>query len=209
NDALADKTKANHELGLAKQETEKEYQKAANLATAERQTGYARTIPLAFAEWRAGNAGPAQQLLSTCPRDLRGWEWHYLRRLFGVRQLATLESHSGNVHAVAFSPDSAQLASAGADGVVTIRDRRSLRIWRTLRGHAAGVTAIAFSSDGKSLASGSADGAVRVWDVATGDRLAAWQGHTAAVTALAFDPTSQRLASAPAGPIPAQCSPLA
>jgi WD40 repeat protein/tRNA A-37 threonylcarbamoyl transferase component Bud32 len=167
-------------------------------------TAYARGISLAYAEWLAGNAGPADQVLTDCGHELRGWEWHYLRRLFQVRQLATLKGHSNGVLAVAFSPDGARVASAGADGAVRVWDRRTLREALTLRGHADQVTALAFSPDGKSLASGSADGEVRLWHAAGGQRLAAFQAHAGRVTGLAFDPAGRRLAST--GEEPSQAS---
>src|SRR5262249_9832724 len=65
---------------------EGESRKATANALAEQRTAYARAIALAYAEWRAGNAGTAERVLSECPAGLRGWEWHYLRRLFRARQ---------------------------------------------------------------------------------------------------------------------------
>ncbi|HZY87505.1 MAG TPA: serine/threonine-protein kinase, partial [Gemmataceae bacterium] len=175
------------------------YQKAVESVAAKRHTAYARDIALAYAEWYAGNAGPAEQVLGECDPDLRGWEWHYLRRLFRVRQLATLDGHPGGVRAVAFSPDGARIASAGADGLVKVWDRRSLRAVLTLRGHGGAVTAVAFSPDGRHLASGDAAGTIRVWDIAGGGGVAWWRGHAAGVTGLAFDPSGRRLASTGGG----------
>ena len=47
----------------------------------ERLTAYIQRIALAEREWAANNLGRMEQLLDDCPEDLRGWEWHYLKRL--------------------------------------------------------------------------------------------------------------------------------
>jgi WD40 repeat protein/tRNA A-37 threonylcarbamoyl transferase component Bud32 len=170
------------------------YRQASHFAKAEHQTAYARAIGKSYAEWLAGNADP-DRLLSECDPESRGWEWHYLRRLFQVRQLATLHGHADSVLAVAFSPDGSRIASASADGMVKVWDRQSLREVLTLPGHGAAVAVVAFSPDGRQLASGSADGNVRVWEVVRGENVLMWRGHAAAVTGLAFDPDGKRLAS--------------
>jgi WD40 repeat protein len=66
---------------------------------------------------------------------------------------------------VAFSPDGALLATAGADHAIRLWDARTLDPVVTLEGHAAGVRSVAFSADGKTLVSGSDDDTVKVWDV--------------------------------------------
>src|SRR5207245_3268213 len=42
---------------------------------------YYHRIALAEREWSANNLSRVEQLLDACPPDLRGWEWHYLKRL--------------------------------------------------------------------------------------------------------------------------------
>jgi WD40 repeat protein/tRNA A-37 threonylcarbamoyl transferase component Bud32 len=174
------------------------YRKASHLAKAKQETAYARTIGQSYAEWLAGNADP-DRLLTECDVESRGWEWHYLRRLFRVRQLATLHGQVDGVLAVAFSPDGTCIASGSADGIVKVWDRQSQREVLTLRGNAAAVKALAFSPDCRQLASGSADGDVRVWDLVSGDALLRWRGHEAAVTCLAYDPEGKHLVSTGSG----------
>jgi WD40 repeat protein/tRNA A-37 threonylcarbamoyl transferase component Bud32 len=172
-----------------------QWRHAVDSTRAEQQTAYTRAIGQAYAEWRDGNTGSAERVLRECRAELLGWEWHYLRRLFRVRQLATLRGHDKAVLAVAFSLDGSRMVSADADGVVKVWDRQSLQAVLTLHGHAAAVTAVAFRPDGRRLASGSADGSVRIWDTASGEAVATWRGHAGAVSGLAFDPAGRRLAS--------------
>jgi WD40 repeat protein/tRNA A-37 threonylcarbamoyl transferase component Bud32 len=176
-----------------------QWRHAVDSAEAVRQTAYARAIGQSYAEWRSGNAGSAEWLLNECPEELHGWEWHYLRRLFRLRQLATLYGHDDVVLAVAFSPDGSRMVSAGADRLVKVWDRQSVREILTLRGHAAAVTAVAFRPDGRRLASGSADGSVFIWDTTSGETVITWRCHAGAVTGLAFDPSGRQLVSTGSG----------
>ncbi len=100
--------------------------------------------------------------------------------------------------AVAFSPDSKILASAGDDHCIRFWDPASGRERAVLRGHHSLVSSIAFSPDGKLLASGSFDlhPNIKLWDVATGTAVATLRGHAKAVYALAFAPNGKYLATA-------------
>ena len=85
--------------------------------------------------------------------------------------LQTLEGHSRGVNSVAFSHDSARLASGSGDGTVKIWDASSGACLQTLEGHSQGVNSVAFSHDSARFASASEDGTVKIWDASSGDCL--------------------------------------
>jgi WD40 repeat protein len=82
--------------------------------------------------------------------------------------LQTLEGHSNWVSSVAFSHDSAQLASGSDDKTIKIWDASSGDCIKTLGGHSHRVSSVAFSHDSARLASGSYDRTVKIWDASSG-----------------------------------------
>src|SRR5258706_337137 len=79
-----------------------------------------------------------------------------------LRQLG--KSPSGNVYALAFSPDDTMLASADGHGKIALWDAGAGKFVRELGLHWGRVLTVAFSADGKKLASGGDDNVLRVWD---------------------------------------------
>ena len=107
-----------------------------------------------------------------------------------------LVRHKGVVHAVAFSPLSGQLATAGFDGTI--------RIWDPDTGEHVHVhervgvprQGLAFSPADGALALGCADGVVRFREPRNWTQIRAWPGHVHGITAMCFDMRGERLATA-------------
>jgi outer membrane protein assembly factor BamB len=110
----------------------------------------------------------------------------------------TLKGHGGWIGAVAFSPDSRQLAIGAGNGTVCIWNAAAGEKTATLAGHADAVAALTWSADGSMLASSGHDGAAIVHRLArdgmTGKHVVL-RAHTGAVLALAFAPGGQLLFS--------------
>src|SRR5262249_48970768 len=153
-------------------------------------------IHLAHRAWEDAQIARVREILGDQPftpggpdePDLRGWEWHYLRRLCRGEEL-TLKAPATGLSDVAFSPDGHRLAAAGWDNQIRLWALRSDgRAGATLPGHWFHVNGVAFDPDGRRLASASSDGTVRLWEVETGREVRRLTLRTGGGRAVAFSP---------------------
>jgi WD40 repeat protein/serine/threonine protein kinase len=178
----------------ANEDLNKALERERQLHEKERQNLYYQRIGRAECEWAVNSLARMEQLLEECPKDLRGWEWHYLK---GLRRNARLPMcHDAPVFDAVFSPNGERIASASQDGVIKLWDARTGRELHSFRAHNGQARSVAFSPDGQRLVSGGWDGTLKVWDVRTDQPLLAWARHTSGkVMSVAFSPDGHWVAS--------------
>ena len=96
---------------------------------------------------------------------------------------------------MAFSHDSALVASGCEDETVRIWRTATGESIQTLVGHHDWVTSVAFSHDSALVASGSLERTIRVWRTATGECIQTLERHDTLVTSVAFSHDSALVAS--------------
>jgi len=101
------------------------------------------------------------------------------------------------VNSVAFSPDSATLATAGSFGTVRLWNVATHgQIGTPMTASSGTAYSVAFSPDGKTLATAGDDGTVRLWNVATQQQIGAPIPASSRVNSVRFSPDGRTLATA-------------
>jgi WD40 repeat protein/transcriptional regulator with XRE-family HTH domain len=135
--------------------------------------------------------------LAAIPTDTERYEPLIARALYqafeGALIRRTLDDHAGALRAVAWRPDSRQVATAGDDAAVRIWDVATGRVALRLAGHQGGVRAVAWSPDGRQILTGGADNKAHVWDTSRGAELYTLAGHTSWVSALGWSPDGRQI----------------
>jgi WD40 repeat protein len=208
----AQKLRADEKALLAEEKARENRQLAIKL--------YFKNIALARHEFAENNLGRANELLTECDSDLRGWEWRFLDRSLHA-ELRTLRPHTTAVVGVAFSPDGERLVSVSSNEQVrwrgtahtsqvtssASRGAGAIRILRATDGselvridhRADPVGKVVMSPDGKFVACAGGPreaGLVKVYDAATGKEVLRVAAHGGLVHGLAYSPDGRRLASA-------------
>jgi WD40 repeat protein/serine/threonine protein kinase len=200
------RSEAEKQTSLAQEQSKSAQERAEEL----RRRDYISRVNLAYRECLEDNVGRALQLLEDCPKDLRGWEWEYVRHQCHT-ELRTLRGHSDSVNALAFSPDGTRIVSGGGRPYThpVAQDRAELILWNTMTGREivrfaglkGSVHSVAFSPDGARIASGSGsygmpvevEGRVALWDARTGKILADKTERLLNPLSVAFSPDGRLL----------------
>jgi serine/threonine protein kinase len=103
-----------------------------------------------------------------------------------------LGSHEAAINALAFSPDSRRLLSAGSDGAVRVWDVENSRKIASYTPSAKAVLSAALSPDGRRALLGCDTRVAWLWDLTRGAELACLPGHTRPVSRVAFSPDGRR-----------------
>ena len=112
-----------------------------------------------------------------------------------ARPVRDLSESQDAVFAVAFSPDSKRLATAGADRTIRVYETDTGKLLLQIEDHADWIFDIAFSPDGTRLASGSRDKTSKVFDVVKKEPLVTFTGHAQPVYTVAFSPDGKTVTS--------------
>jgi WD40 repeat protein len=114
-----------------------------------------------------------------------------------IARVGTLRlRHDAPIVALAWSRDSAVLASGSHDKTACLWDAKTGKLRRRITGHEDAVLSLALSSDRKTIATGSRDKTVRLWDAVSGKELWRSDAHRESVCSVAFSPDDKLLASA-------------
>jgi WD40 repeat protein len=172
---------------------------------------YLARVALAHREGLARNERRVNQLLDECPAQLRGWEWHFLKRTYRQELSSIPATNEESFWAIAYSPDGAHLALLCSDYSVRIRDAatgRPIHAFPVRRAAAEedkwqgggrndfGITGLlAYSRDGNRLAVACNNRTFYILDVRTGKQLVECRGHERWVTGITFNRDSNWIAS--------------
>ncbi len=135
----------------------------------------ALSIALAHRELEWNNLALARKLLDECPRDRRGWEWHYLDRAcepagaINVR-LNKLQPVT-SCNALTISNDGSRVVVAGSRTPIQVFDAHTGNSLWSATGDP--LLDVRIAEDGKVVQGFTQQGSLREWELRNGDKIAA------------------------------------
>jgi eukaryotic-like serine/threonine-protein kinase len=216
--------KARGEADQARKQAEKQRDELRIVNDNLRRVSYVADMNLARVAWGENNLARTRELLerySPAPGvpDLRGFEWHYLRRLLHG-ELLTFKAHAGRVRDIAFLPDGRRLLTAGTEQPHHVVEQKlpvgQVRLWDattgkaldfTLKGLGETARTVVLSQDGSHVAAAWDDGLIRYWDQIAGEPIVLATSEKRAAQGMRFSPDGRQLVAVSAGdPSAATCS---
>jgi len=165
---------------------------------AERQA-YVANIAAASAALRVDDVAEARHRLDRAPRDLRNWEWDYLRSRLDDSD-GVIASFPGYFWVGAVSPDGGRVIVSRS---IRFRDQ-DVRLYDLASGEALWsrtmdeerIDSFAFSPKGDKVAIGSTIGNLSILSATDGRMLSSLRAHPSAVNAILWHPDGRLLATA-------------
>ena len=167
--AAASETKAKNQAITANTQAQQARATAEKaLAEAEANLAFSR-LQLGHQHWRNGDVPEAALLLDQTPLYLRGWEWHYSRRLCSAELFkAPSNGPVAHVSNAVFSADDRWIV-VGLDNRVQCFDAQTLQAEKSFSVEPTRPNQVAVSPDGKLLAILLGSGGVRIVNLDSGE----------------------------------------
>ncbi len=153
---------------------------------------YRTLLALAEREWSAGAIFNAREALAKCPKERRGWEWAFVRRLCYVTPGHRLGDFPQPFPDGGFSADGRRMCAIDETGTARVWDAFTRREIGQIKLTGKGFPRAALSPDGKQLAV-VFQSMVQVFQVEGMVEQWKWEGKTT-VDELAFSPSGKTLA---------------
>ena len=106
-----------------------------------------------------------------------------------------LEGHSGNINALAVTPDGTLLISASSDDTLGVWDLASGLRQRVIYVDGGGVLDVAVTPNGGGLVSAAKNGRITLWSLRSGSEVHTKQGHHSSAQAIAVTPDGKLVVS--------------
>jgi eukaryotic-like serine/threonine-protein kinase len=207
--------KAGEEAEQARKQAEKQRDELGIVNDNLRRVNYVADMNLARVAWGENNLARTRELLERyAPQpgvpDLRGFEWHYLRRLLHG-ELLTFKAHPGRLTDIAFLPDG-RLLTAGTEQPHHAIEPKSavgqVRLWDaktgkaldfTLKGLGDTARTVVLSKDGTHVAAAWDDGLMRYWDQISGEPIVLAGSGKRTAYRIRFSPDGRHLLAVSVG----------